>query len=61
VSTCAHFMKRLLRVHQETPPWRKDVLFSRCFKMTWKMFSFSKRCFKFSKHVEHVQKVRGMF
>jgi hypothetical protein len=34
-------------VHQETPPNYQDVLFSRCFKMTCKMFYYSKRCFKF--------------
>ncbi len=47
--------------HQETPPNYKDVLFSRCFKMTCKMFFSSKRCFKFWKHLEHVQKVFKMF
>jgi hypothetical protein len=42
--------------HQETPPNYKDVLFSRCFKMTCKMFYYSKRCFKFWKHLKHVLK-----
>ncbi len=28
--------------HQETPPNYEDVLFSRCFKMTCKMFYYSK-------------------
>jgi hypothetical protein len=43
------------------PPLEEKILFSRCFKITCKMFYFSKRCFKFSKHLEHVQKVRYMF
>jgi len=47
--------------HQETPPNYKDVLFSRCLKMTCKMFYYSKRCFNFWKHLEHVQKVCKMF
>ncbi len=47
--------------HQESPPNYKDVLFSRCLKMTCKMFYYSKRCFIFWKHLEHVQKVFKMF
>ena len=49
-------MQCLLLYHQETPPNYQDVLFSRCFKMTCKMFYYSKRCFKFWKHLEHVSK-----
>jgi hypothetical protein len=35
-----------------TKPNNEDLLFSRCFEMTCKMFYFSKRCFRFSKHLE---------
>jgi hypothetical protein len=58
--------------HQETPPNYKDVLFSRCFKMTCKMFYSQKdvlsfenilnmfkkflRCFEFSKYLLDVSR-----
>ena len=49
-------------LYHETLLWRKDSLFSRCFKITYrKMFYFSKRYFKFSKQLQHVKKVRKMF
>ena len=57
----ASVVHRPTLLHQETPPNYKDVLFSRCLKMTCKMFYYSKRCFNFWKHLEHVQKVCKMF
>ena len=41
---------------RKPPPNYKDVLFSRCFKMTCKMCYYSKKCLKFWKHLEHVSK-----
>jgi hypothetical protein len=38
------------------PPLKKRFLFSRCFKITYNMFYFSKRCFKFSKYLGKIIK-----